>query len=172
VYELVQNDQVDFGIVSYPKQKRDIQVTAWREEPMGLVCSPRHPLAARSSVSWESLDGMRMVSFDDNLMIRRQIDRALVEAGSHVEVAMEFDNIETIKRAIEIDLGVSVLPIFTVRNEVESGRLAAIPMEDDFRRPVGIIRRRGKELGRTALRFMQTLLEQANQPINGECSEL
>ena len=42
VYELVESDQVDFGLVSYPRSSRTIKATAWREEPMVVVCSPRH----------------------------------------------------------------------------------------------------------------------------------
>ena len=161
VYELVESDQVDFGLVSYPRSSRTLKATAWREEPMVVVCSPRHKLAQRREVSLSELHGCDMVGFDPNLEIRQEIDRALASSGAEVRVAMEFDNTETIKRAVEIDAGLSILPRPTVDREVEAGALIALPLAGaNLNRPIGILQRRGKELGMTATRFMQLLLAQ------------
>lgn len=158
VYELVENDQVDLGLVSYPKSSRAIKAIRWREEPMVLVCAPTNRLASQASVRLEELQGLPMVGFDSDLEIRHEIDRALTTARVETHVVMEFDNIETIKRAIEIDAGVSLLPRPTVEREVSAGTLLAIPLSGvELVRPVGIVVRRGKELGKTARRFMQLL---------------
>jgi hypothetical protein len=75
---------------------------------------------------------------------------------------MEFDNTETIKRAVEINAGVSLLPEPTVDREVAGRALVARPLAGiDLKRPIGIVQRRGKELGKTAQRFMQLLLKQS-----------
>ncbi len=161
VYELVDSDQVDLGLVSYPRSSRTIKATPWREEPMVVVCSRRHKLAQRREVSLQELHGCDMVGFDQELEIRQEIDRALADSGAEVRVAMEFDNTETIKRAVEIDAGFSILPRPTVDREVEAGALVALPLAGaTLNRPIGIIQRRGKELGKTATRFMQLLLAQ------------
>lgn len=161
VYDLVESDQVDLGLVSYPRSSRTLKATAWREEPMVVVCSPRHKLAARREVALNELHGCDMVGFDPDLEIRQEIDRALADSGAEVRVAMEFDNTETIKRAIEIDAGFSILPRPTVNREVEAGALVALPLAGvNLTRPIGILQRRGKELGKTATKFMQLLLAQ------------
>jgi DNA-binding transcriptional LysR family regulator len=158
VYESIENDLADLGLVSYPKASRTIQAIAWREEPMVLVCAPRHPLARCERVDLSQLDGEKLVAFDSDLTIRREIDNVLNQYGVSVVVAMEFDNIETIKRALEIDAGVALLPAPTVVREVETGTLAAVPLTtDDLVRPLGIIHRRGKELTSTARRFIELL---------------
>jgi DNA-binding transcriptional LysR family regulator len=158
VYELVENDQVDIGLVSYAKSSRTIKAMRWREEPMVLVCAPQHRLAQQTSVQLSDLQDLAMVSFDVDLEIRREIDRTLAAARVDVNVVMEFDNIETIKRAIEIDAGVSLLPRPTVDRELAAGTLVALPLAGiEMVRPVGIIVRRGKELGKTARRFAQLL---------------
>jgi hypothetical protein len=76
---------------------------------------------------------------------------------------MEFDNIETIKRAVEIDAGVALLPEPTVLREVEAGTLCLARLEtDELVRPLSIIYRRGKELGITARRFIELLQHEGN----------
>jgi DNA-binding transcriptional LysR family regulator len=174
VYQAVEEDVADLGLVSYPKSSRSIQAVAWREEPMMLVCAPAHPLARRESVDLKELDGMKMIGFDSGLTIRREIDRVLHLHQADVNVVMEFDNIETIKRAIEIDAGAGLLPEPTVLREVQSGTLAAVPLDtDELVRPLGIIHRRGKELSTVAVRFIELLQRQArtSEPrTNGEAA--
>ncbi len=162
VYELVETDQVDLGLVSYPRSSRTIKATAWREEPMMVVCAPSNPLADKASISVQDLQGVDMIGFDADLEIRSEIDRALAAHGVEVRFAMEFDNTETIKRAVEIDAGVSLLPEPTIDREVSAGALVARPLTGiDLKRPIGIVQRRGKELGKTARRFMQLLIKQS-----------
>jgi len=162
VVQSVENDVADLGLVSYPKSTRTLEAIPWREEQMVLVCAPEHPLSNRRSVAIEELHGGRMVSFDGDLQIRREIDRVL--NSHHVEtiVEMEFDNIETIKRAVEINAGVSLLPLPTVKREVQAGTLKAVPLKsDELVRPLGILVRRGKELSSTARRFIDLLRSEA-----------
>ena len=71
VYQAVEDDVADLGLVSYPKSSRTIKALAWREEPMVLVCAPSHPLAGRRRISLDELDGMKMIGFDGDLTIRR-----------------------------------------------------------------------------------------------------
>ncbi len=161
VYELVESAQVDIGLVSYPKSSRTVKAIPWREEEMVLVCSPGHALSKSRAIRLEQLSGLDMVSFDTHLEIRREIDRALAARHVEAQVVMEFDNIETLKRAIEIDAGISLLPRPTVEREVQAETLVAIPLTGiRMVRPIGIIHAREKELGKTARRFIQLLREQ------------
>jgi DNA-binding transcriptional LysR family regulator len=111
------------------------------------------------------LNGETFVAFDSGLTIRKAIDRALRQHSVKVNVVMEFDNIETIKQAIIIDAGVSILPRHTVQNEVGIRTLAAVPLAiPDLVRPVGIIHRRQKPLTPTVLRFIQLLKDASAEP--------
>jgi DNA-binding transcriptional LysR family regulator len=167
VYELVERDQADLGLVSYPRASRTIQAIPWRDEPMVVACAPSHELAGRTSIDVQQLQGRPVISFDANLMIRREIDRELMHHGVEVNVVMEFDNTETIKRAIEIDAGIGLLPAPTVQREVASGTLCAIPLRDcPLIRPLGIIQRRGKEPSRTVRLFIEFLRQKA-KPMAG-----
>ncbi len=164
IYELVDNDQVDFGLVSYPKSTRTLKPLPWRNEPMVLVCAPGHAFALEESIPLAALDGQKLVAFDGGLPIRRELDKALAAAEAEADVVMEFDNIETIKRAVEIGSGVSLLPAPTVLREVAAGSLAAVPLKDTtLVRPLGIIQRKNVELGKTARRFLEMLQEESEQ---------
>jgi DNA-binding transcriptional LysR family regulator len=158
VYELVRNDSVDIGLVSYPRESRNVKAIVWREEPMVFVCSPEHALAETDSITVEHLQGLQFVGFDAHLRIRNELDKTLSAHGVHANIAMEFDNIETIKRAIEINSGAGLLPEPTVSREVAAGSLVARRLAGvELVRPLGIIQRRGAELGKTARRFIQLL---------------
>ncbi|QDU86730.1 HTH-type transcriptional regulator CysL [Pirellulimonas nuda] len=166
VYESVESDEADLGLVSYPEPTRMIDTTAWRDEPMVLVCRPDHPLAALPAISLEMLDGKSLVAFQSGLRIREEIDHALDEAGAQVRVALEFDNIETIKRAVEAGDGVALLPEPTVGREVATGDLTKLPLTDGaLVRPLGFIHRRDRPLSDTARRLIQLLQSHAADPL-------
>ena len=158
VVEAVINDEADIGIMSYPPAMRSLAVIPWRSEKMVLVCHPEHRLARRRMVMPQDLEGEKFVAFDTELGIRKAIERRLKQRNVKVNVVMEFDNIETIKQAIAIDAGVSILPRHTVLKEIEIGSLAAVPLGiPDLVRPVGIIHRKQKQLSPTVARFIDSL---------------
>jgi len=160
IYEAVLNAEVDLGIVSYPAASAEISVIPLRSERMVLVCHPRHHLAQRSAVTAEHLRGEDYVAFDRDLMIRKEVDRYLRQRSVSIRVVMEFDNIETIKQAVEIGAGISILPEPTVRRESQMGILAAVRLiAPQLRRPIGIIHRQRKVFTPTAAKFVELLVE-------------
>jgi DNA-binding transcriptional LysR family regulator len=163
VVEAVIRDEADVGIMSYPPTDRALTVVPLRQEPMAFVAYPSHPLARRRTVSVAQLDGEAFVAFDPGLTIRKAIDKALRQHNVRVDIKMEFDNIETIKQAIMIKAGVSILPRHTVQMEAGVRTLAVLPLDlPDLVRPVGIIHRRQKPLTPTASRFVEHLLKDAS----------
>jgi DNA-binding transcriptional LysR family regulator len=168
VYEKVADGTADFGLVSFPRSSRKWEVVPWRDEEMVLACAPSHRLAGKKSVRPPELTGERYVAFDRALAIRRQVDKFLREQGAAVEVACEFDSVETIKKAVEELSGVALLPEPTLRREVKSGALVAVPLsEANLVRPLGIILRRHHKVGAAALRFMEMLRPGADSHVPG-----
>lgn len=162
VYESVDQGQADLGLVSYPEESASLETIPWRTEPMVLVCYPQHPLAKRRNISMKMLRNEPFVAFQEGLKIREEIDAALAANDVSVRVALAFDNIETIKRAIEIGAGVSLLPEPTLVREIGAGTLVQIPIEEiKLVRPLGIIYRRDRKLSETAQQFIQLLQSQA-----------
>ncbi|OGK90196.1 MAG: hypothetical protein A2X50_06125 [Candidatus Rokubacteria bacterium GWF2_70_14] len=158
VVEAVLNDEADLGILSYPTATRALEVLPLRSEPMVVVTHPSHRLARKRRVTPADLNGEAFVAFDHDLAVRRAIDRALKQHSVRVNVVMEFDNVETIKQAIGIAAGISILPRPTVLKEVEIRTLAAVPLAiPGLVRPIAIIHRRGKRLTPAVARFIELL---------------
>jgi DNA-binding transcriptional LysR family regulator len=160
VVEAVMNGDADLGIMSYPPADRALTVVPLRVEPMAVVCHPNHRFTRRRLIRPADLNGEPFIGFDRTLPIRKAIDRALRQHGAKVNLVMEFDNIETIKQAIIIAAGVSVLPRHTVQKEAGIRTLAAVGLGvPGLARPVGIIYRRQRPLTPTASRFIEMLKE-------------
>jgi len=165
VVEAVLNDEADLGILSYPPSNRSLTILPWRNETMVFVSHPAHRLARRKIISPADLNGENFVAFDADLSIRKAIDRCLRQHEAKVNVVMEFDNIETIKQAIAIGAGVSILPRPTILKEVGNRTLAAVPLSmAELVRPLGIIHRRGKLFSPTIARFLELLRQSDRGP--------
>ncbi len=158
VYERALNDEVDIGIISFPQSHRGLTVIPWRDEPMVLACHPRHRLAKKKRIAVKELAGEPFVGFDADLVIRKKIDAFLREHGGDVKVVLTFDNIEAVKRAVEVGSGVAILPQTTLEHELEAGMLAAVPFSGlNFVRPLGIVYRHGCQLRPTTEAFIKLL---------------
>jgi DNA-binding transcriptional LysR family regulator len=165
VYEAVLSEKADFGIVSFPASRRDLSIVPWRVESMVLACHPEHPLARESAIEPARISGDNYVHFDRDLVIRKEIDRFLKHHGVEINVAMEFDNIEAIKHAVEAGIGVSVLPRPTLAHEVRTGTLAAVPFRNvEFHRPLAVISRKRKKLTSNMKCFLERIEREKNVP--------
>ena len=158
VIEGVIGGDAELGLVSFPRKWPELTVIPWREEEMVLAVHPSHRLASLGEVEAGQLDGEGFVGFEAGLPIRRAVDRYLRKHNTHVRVSAEFDNIETIKRAVEVPSGVAILPAPTVLGEVEAGTLRCVRFKDRrLTRPLAIIHRRSGSLGLAASRFLELL---------------
>jgi len=158
IYELVLAGDVDIGLVAIPKKDKRLDVYEFENEPLVLACSPKHPLSHESQVDIHRLQSERYIAFERNVPTRLWIDSILERYNITVRPVMEFDNIETIKRAVEIDAGVSILPQTAMLQELRDGTIKAVPfLNEKLVRPTGIIVRKGKLLGQAGRYFIELL---------------
>ena len=161
IYEAVLADQADLGLVSYPVAKRELAVIPWRKEEMAVAVAPSHPLASKTVLYPADLNGQEFIGFDEDLEIRRELDRFFREQGVEARLLMQFDNIQTIKEAVALGSGISILPARTMQTEIEQGRLVSIPLHaPGLLRPVGIVYRKRKKFNPATQAFLNLLLEQ------------
>lgn len=158
VIKAVLEGEAALGLISYPRETRELAVRPWKEEEMVLVCPPNHRLASAPTAALERIRGENFIAFDGDLVIRKQVDAALHRHKVEVRVAMEFDNIETMKQAVQVGAGVSILPEATVMGEVKSGSLAAVRIDGaELVRPVGLIYRKDRPLSPVVSKFVAIL---------------
>ena len=161
VYEAVATDRADLGLMSYAEATKEVEVLPWRDEQMVLAVSPYHPLAEKPEISPSDLAGIDFIGFDEDLPIRREIDRFLRDNQVQVNVTLHFDNLQMIKEAVAHGSGVSIMPARVMETEIAQGRLVPIPIAaPELFRPVRIVHRRKKRFHRAAQAFLELLQEQ------------
>lgn len=158
IYELVLAGEIDIGLVAVPKRDKRLEVYDFEEEPLVLVCSPKHPLADKSKIEIHKVQFEKFVGFGKEVPTRLLIDDILKRFNIVIRPVMEFDNIETVKRAVEINSGISILPRTAILQELGGGTLKAISFKDEnFFRPTGIIIRKDKILSQAGRYFIELL---------------
>lgn len=151
VYDDVILGAADIGLVAYPQPRAGVDIVPFREDKMALVMPPGHALAGKGKVAMTAIAGLPFIAFDREAPSRKGIDKLFRDKGLEINPTMEMDNVETIKRAVELGLGVSILPVPTVQREVAAGTLISKAFnEPGFTRPIGILVRKGKYLSRAS----------------------
>ena len=152
---------VELGVVAYPEKKRGLSIVALGGDRLVLICLPDHPLAKLKKVRAQDLNDQDFVHFERDIPTRRATDKILRAHGVSVKRVAEFDNIETIKRAVEVGIGAAIVPSPSVIDEARVGSLAVVALaEAEWTRTVGVIYRSDRTLGTAAKKFIQLLKEQ------------
>ena len=147
VYDDVIHRAVDLGLVAYPTRMRQLETIPFQEDKLIAVCSPKHELAGRNDLKIKELAHYCFVGFDQDIPTRKATDAIFRAEAIEIEPVMEFDNIETVKRAVEINAGIAILPSTTVLREAQQGLLCPIRLQgDNLTRPLAIIHRKGRVL--------------------------
>src|SRR5690348_10770358 len=115
--------EVDVAFVSLPVDARGIQTERLSEDQLVAIASPRHKLAKQKTISAYTLAGERLILGERGGNTRRLIDQFFAQAGVTLKVAMELSRQAAIRRMVEEDMGVGIVPFESVREEVEKGKL-------------------------------------------------
>ena len=160
VYESVLSNVVDLGLVAYPVRDPKLEIVPVRKDKLVLICHPSHPLAKRKSVRLSALKGQKFISFEHDLPTSKFLDKILQSHRVTVDQTMELDNVETVKRAVEIESGIAIVPEETVVQEVANKTLAIVQLEGaDFSRPLAVIYKKHKVLSPALKQFIAVLKE-------------
>jgi DNA-binding transcriptional LysR family regulator len=161
VYEDVLSNVVDMGLVAYPQRESKLETVLLHKDPLVLICHPQHPFARLKGIKLKALAGQKFIGFDPGIPTRKALDRILRQYKVKVQTVMEFDNIEIIKRAVEIDAGISIVPLSTISQEISKQTLSAVRLDDgDFSRPIAAIYKRNRVLSPAMKQFLAILREQ------------
>jgi len=169
IYQSILTSDIDFGVVSFPVAGSEITIVPLGAEKMVYVCKPDHDLAKQKSISLEQLHGYDFIACARDQMVRKEIDRHLRQRLTSVNIVDEYENIETIKQAVEVGLGGAILPANSVRLEVKLGTLVAVPISSpEIVQPLGIVHKQGKVFTPAMTEFISHLTECQWNNGNGE----
>lgn len=115
--------EIDAGFVSLPVEARGVQTELLNEDYLVAIASPRHKLAKQRVVSAYALANEKLILGERGGNTRRLIDQFFAQAGVTPKIAMELSRLAAIKRMVEEDMGVGIVPLQSVRDEVARGSL-------------------------------------------------
>lgn len=162
IYGAVLSGEVDIGLVSYPAKRQGLQIEPFLKDRLVLICHPSHRLAMRKRIELREIEGEKFIAFEPDLPTRKVLDKQFRAQGVSIVHAIEFDNVETVKRAVEIENGISIVPENTVQQEIETGTLAAVEIEKpELWRPLGILLSRSHRRSPAAREFVALLKKAA-----------
>jgi DNA-binding transcriptional LysR family regulator len=154
----VMNGTVELGVLAYPEPKRGLTITPMPDNRLVLIAPPGHKFAGRAKVKISDLQGQDFVHFERDVPTRKALDKIFKTNGIEVRRVAEFDNIETIMRAVEVGFGIAIVPEPAVSEAKKAGTLAVTQLAEKYWvRSVGVVHRSDKELSLAAKKFVQLL---------------
>lgn len=149
---------VELGIVTFPEPRRGLTVVPMASDRLVLICPPDHELARKKEIRAKTLKDRDFVLFERDIPTRKATDKILRSHGVSVNKVAEFDNIETIKRAVEVGFGLAIVPQPSVVDEERNGQLSIVKFkEKEWKRPVGVVYRSDRDLSLAAQKFVKLI---------------
>jgi DNA-binding transcriptional LysR family regulator len=154
----VLNGTVELGVLAFPEPRRGLTLVPMPDNRLVLIAPPDNEFAKRSKVKVTDLDGKEFVLFERDVPTRKAMDKIFKANGIEVKKVAEFDNIETIKRAVEVGFGLAIVPEPAVSEAKKAGSLAVIQLAEKYWvRSVGVIYRTDRNLSLAAKKFVELL---------------
>jgi len=158
VYEDVLHGTADIGLVAFPVNHKELTTINFAQDELVVAMNPEHSLAKKKSLSIDNLRGEEFIAFERDIPTRKATDEMLSNAGVEISVVMEFDNVETVKRALEINAGIAILPANTVTNEIDRNQLIALKLDHGVHvRPLAIIHKKNRMLTPALRSFVELM---------------
>jgi DNA-binding transcriptional LysR family regulator len=162
---MVIEGEADLGIVAYPEPRPNLVAIPFFQDELVVICCDRHPFAERETIQLQDLNDCSFIAFEEVIPTRRAIDAVLRRHGIRINIRMQCDNIEILKKMVEVGLGVSVVPAFSVQQETRLGTLKSLVISNySLKRPLAIVHRKGKGLSRAVQAFLDLLTSQPLEP--------
>ena len=150
--------RIELGVVAFPEPRRGLTIVSMASDRLVLICQPDHEFAERKQIKVKELKNKDFVLFERDIPTRKATDKILKSYGVAVNKVAEFDNIETIKRGVEVGFGLAIIPYPSVVDEEKNGQLAVCELaEKDWTRPVGVVYRTDRNLSLAAKKFVRLL---------------
>lgn len=160
IYRLLLKEKIDLGIVAYPEKRTKIEIIPYSEDELVVIVAKEHHLSRKKTISLDQINGEPFIAFDEGIPTREATDQIFKERDIRVDIRMTNDNIYTLKKAVEANIGVSIVPSNTVNEEVHEGQLSRLRIRNaNLRRPLALLKLKKTKLNTPLEIFVSKLLE-------------
>lgn len=158
VVEAVMENIADFGLTQLPVEEKRLEVASIHKDEIRLIVPAQHPLAHRTSIDCRSLLPYPLL-LPKSGTTRSRLNAWLEDVEDEIQISMELDSTEMMKRFVMAGLGLSFLAVSNCREEISSGKLSALSLAPEpMLRRLGLIYRKDKALSKAALGFIEVTL--------------
>ena len=146
---------LDFGVLTFAPRERGLQTLALGEDELVMLISPAHPLAGRSRITMEELGRQTVIAHNEASPARERVLRLYEQQHTSINIQIGLPSLDGIKRAVEMGLGVALLPQRCARTEIARGQLAPVKVPQlRLPRQVRLVYRRSGEMSHAAAAFL------------------
>ena len=156
---------VDFAVLAFEPTDRDLESFCVLRDELALILNPTHPLASRDEVTIEELGSEPFLAHNVRTGSRNKVIEAFAEHHTPLNITLELATVETIKRFVQLNVGLAFVPRMCVREELERGTLASVPVRDlSYARTLWVTHRRNATFSHAAAAFLSVLRQHARPP--------
>jgi LysR family transcriptional regulator, transcriptional activator of the cysJI operon len=158
VCAMVADGDAALGVIAFPTKRKELLFEEFGEDELVIIVAPGSPLAKRTKMELSDLNGLGFAAFSQDSPTRKLIDRSVRDAGAKVVLHGNFESVETIKRVVQIENIVSIVPLDSVRAEVAAGTLVKVAIDGErLVRPLGAVISRSRSRPPGLKEFLKTL---------------
>lgn len=160
IYSMLLSERIDIGVVAYPEKRTRIEALPLGQDELVLIVDKNHRFWGKKSIKLEQIDNEPFVAFEEGIPTREAIDEILKQRGLDVDIRMTNDNIYTLKKVVAAGIGVSIVPVSAVDEEVLDGLLCRVKIRDiDLHRPLSLLKLKKNTLNPPTEAFVEQLLQ-------------
>ena len=149
---------LDFGVLTFQPADRGVQTLSLGVDDVVLLTSPKHVLASRRRVALEEIGRQVVIAHNDPSPTRDRVLRAYERRQTSINIQISLPSLDGIKRAVEMGIGVALLPRRCALTEIARGHLVAIRVPElGAQRTVRLVFRRSGERSRAAEAFLEVV---------------
>jgi len=166
IVAMVENNDIDLGVVEAPVSNKNLVVEVCRMDQLVVIVPPRHPLAARPSVSIAELTEYPFICREEGSGTREVISEYMQSGGMNsndLRVCIELGSPEAIKGAVEAGMGISITSRATILKELKLGSLVAVSLSPALERPFSFVHQKQK--------FRHRAMDELLQFARGYCKD-
>ena len=160
IYSLLLTERIDIGVVAYPEKRTRIEAVSLGQDELVLIVDKNHRFWGKKSINLAQINNEPFVAFEEGMPTREAIDKILDDKELKVDIRMTNDNIYTLKKVVSAGIGVSIVPVSSVDEEVLDGELSRVKIRDmNLYRPLSLLKLKKNTLSPPIEAFVEQLLK-------------